>query len=342
MALSLYDAMLSTEPLSLFKKYSVAPPSGMYKITPNPDQMVLEGQVIANKPTKVISSNMAKATIYDAKDGVFDSYGSSTVEAEKRVCSGHLVNGQAQYRGGLALDVAQGGLADWVPIYFLPWDSKKIYSMNLPRKGSDADPHIFFTAAINGCSVFVRGDPKSPTVYHAGINTDMHGNLAYAAPKFWKDFLKFVAAKEGIDVDTGKVGEVNTTDYMNQFLATKTADKTTLRVELYKDWLESSHKDKLRVETVSPWGCVFGIRTGDAWKFYLQENAAVSYVELKKVKKKVVTGTKFLGLKKIKKEVEEVIECEVTIRSRPLVIREFFPGGSGEATPKEVQRILPV
>ena len=30
------------------------------------------------------------------------------------------------------------------------------------------NPDIFFTAAINGCSVFVNGNAADPTVYHGG------------------------------------------------------------------------------------------------------------------------------------------------------------------------------
>jgi hypothetical protein len=342
MAYALYDAMLVTEPLKMFNKYSVAPPSGLHKLVKDPNQLCIEGQVIKELPQKMTASNMGATTTYGDDAGGFSTFGSAVVEDQKRVCYGHLVNGEAQYRGGLALSVALNEQPNWVPIYFLPWDSKKIYSMVIPDKAADAadHPNIFFTAAINGCSVFVRGTQENPTIYHAGINTDMHGNLPYKAPDFWRDFLKYVALKEGRVLTPADYGEVNTTDYMNQFLSEKTADKTTLRVELYKDWLKDEYRKQLRIESVSPWGCVFGIRTGKKWRFYLQENAAIQYAELRKVKKTVVVGKKYLGLKKITKDVEEVVEMQMTTRSRPLVIREFFPRGSGVATPQSTQRIM--
>ena len=45
------------------------------------------------------------------------------------------------------------------PVYFLPWDSDgAIVRLTIPPKGQHKpDPDIFFTAAINGCSVCCAG-----------------------------------------------------------------------------------------------------------------------------------------------------------------------------------------
>ena len=76
-----------------------------------------------------------------------------------------------------------------------------------------------------------------------------------------------------------------------------------------------SEVDKtIRVKSVKPWGCVFGIRTGLLWKFYLQENVTTRYATLQKQKYA-------LGLRTRKVEVN-IVEV-----GRPAVVREIFPDG---------------
>ena len=62
-----------------------------------------------------------------------------------------------------------------IPVWFLLGKVDHLIEMTIPKRENEDDdgpddPKIFFTAAINGCSVFVRGDPRSPTVTHAGIS----------------------------------------------------------------------------------------------------------------------------------------------------------------------------
>jgi hypothetical protein len=339
MAYSFYDAMLSEEPLQLVMKYSVSPCSGLAEYPPS-TYALENGKLKELKAFPVGVTNLEAPSIYD--EGAFDSFSSAMVDPAKRVCYAHLTNGVGSTRGGLRMDASVKGHENWVPIYFLPWGSKKICSLEIPDKPEDAKDHprVFFTAALSGCSIFVRGTPAHPTVYHAGIDSSKDGKLPYAAPSFWRDFLMYVSRKEGHPLNPGDFGEVNTTDYINQFLAEKGSEKTTLRAELYKDWLKQTHRKELSIEDVSPWGCVFGIRTGKLWKFYLQENASVTFTEFRKVKKKVVIGKKFFGLKKITKEVEEQVKLAARTLARPMVIREFFPGGSGVATSKPTQRLV--
>jgi len=59
---------------------------------------------------------------------------------------------------------------------------------------------------------------------------------------------------------------------------------------------------------VNPWGCVMGIRTGNNWEFFLQENATVI---TNIVTKKGVTTQYF---------------------ARPMHIRRIYPGGGAIAS----------
>jgi hypothetical protein len=78
----------------------------------------------------------------------------------------------------------------------------------------------------------------------------------------------------------------------------------------YQAWLENKYKDKLRIDMVSPWGCVLGFRDEEGkWFFYLQENCTVVSVNLSKT-----NGTQ---------PVKSVMV------SRPLRVREVFPKRSG-------------
>ena len=85
-----------------------------------------------------------------------------------------------------------------------------------------------------------------------------------------------------------------------------------------------------------PWGCVFGIRYGRSWSFYLQENVVVhSYKIVAKYSTATVTGTKkVFGVlnKNVTQDVSvrKMVKLESTL-NRPVKVRDFFPGG-GKST----------
>lgn len=57
---------------------------------------------------------------------------------------------------------------NWIPIFWLPWAAGKVFKTTLHDKRDRSDnPKIFLTAAVDGCSVFVEGDPQKPSVYHS-------------------------------------------------------------------------------------------------------------------------------------------------------------------------------
>lgn len=196
-----------------------------------------------------------------------------------------------------------------VPAYFLPWDcAGAIVSMKIPQQGSlgrgAEDPDIFFTAAINGCSIFIRGEPISPTVYHAGGDTG-RGNDMDRSAAFWREVLANFAHLS----DGRFVTEVNKKDYIKTPGQLATDGKlTTANAKAYQAWLENKYKNILNIQLVNPWGCVFGFRNNSLWKFYLQENATIVYLTVNK--NRGVQGTK------------------MQIVSRPMVVREIYPGNA--------------
>jgi hypothetical protein len=200
----------------------------------------------------------------------------------------------------------------WVPAYYLPWDEGgAIVHMTIPKQGTIGpdshilDPDIFFTAAINGCSIFIQGSPENPTVYHAGGDTKRGDDMARGAA-FWREVLTNFA-----DLSKGKFQtEINKMDYI------KTPDHvgsdgklTTANANAYEKWLKDNYKTTLDVKFVSPWGCVVGYRNDGKWTFYLQENATIAFMRLKK------GGT----------------EPSLSILAQPMVLREIFPGSGASA-----------
>ena len=67
----------------------------------------------------------------------------------------------------------------YLPGYYLPWGADSIYKITLidKRNVKPDTPLAFFTAALTGCSVFVEGTRKVPTIYHANaIGAKVTGN----------------------------------------------------------------------------------------------------------------------------------------------------------------------
>jgi hypothetical protein len=176
-----------------------------------------------------------------------------------------------------------------IPIYFLPWKPNFITKMAIPAGG----PSIFFTAAINGCSVFVTGTPQAPTVYHGGIGTDLEtcsysGNAPGVltakqngnAPVFWRRLLMHLETLQDTDI----LGEAQRNQYVKD-KATPTMGilAPTIFTTQHARQFEQNQNATVPGGTLlmcSAWGCVFGLRDVNGnWAFYLQENVAVTYMQ---------------------------------------------------------------
>ena len=244
--------------------------------------------------------------------------------------------------------------SDSVAIHFLPWKTAGLTQMRIPELSSKAvessrNPSVFFTASISGCSVFVRGDPAYPEVYHGGIDNTLNESGA----ALWRRCLGVLTKRV---LPSGKY-EVNKADYTKneKFMRTMGAlSRTALGNDLFK-WLSKQHGtgqtgSEFIIKEVNPWGCVFGLRYGRLWSFYLQENATVIYTKFvygHDVYSKptgAVYGAplpqtdpmygkpKMISIdKKTGKEVTSVLGNDVYVETRTecqtMAVRDFFPGG---------------
>lgn len=209
----------------------------------------------------------------------------------------------------------------WVPIYWLPWNTAgAAIRLTIPAyTAANPGPSLFFTAAINGCSVFFQGTPQNPTIYHCGGDTGQGVNALQAA-QFWQEVVvEFVAfdAARGKNKGALDPNEVNKTQYIKTPAVGEGPLKpgeghTTVQAQQYKAFLENANQKSLRIERVSPWACVMGVRHAVThnWQFYLQENATVIYHQLYKsgpFSKTKSTETRYVA--------------------RPMTVKEAFPNG---------------
>jgi hypothetical protein len=218
----------------------------------------------------------------------------------------------------------------YIPIWFLPWRSGHMVKIKIEEVDLDTamipsgvtgidplpNPSLFFTAAINGCSVFVTGSAKHPSLYHGGMSgasVEEEGQKAFGETVFnsvggtaeavWREVLEGVwHGRDGkliqkpaiwhndakLKKDKGFIGEVNKSDYVTERSGSdfvkyyspmmKKEFKTTQIAADFQKHLEQNQKDSITEVDVNAWGCVFGLRdSGGAWAFYLQKNASVIY-----------------------------------------------------------------
>ncbi len=239
--------------------------------------------------------------------------------------------------------------ATQAPIWWLPWKSRHMVKMKIAPAGTAVwdsqnipipNPDLFFTAAVSGCSVFVRGLPTAPSIYHGGIdgklvdamgessflvrgvfNKSQFKKLGGTTPEFWRQVLS------GMDYDTTDghttdmkatrgadkfnrpnqpISEVNTTHYTSD-----KGTKTTVNSRALERFLTKQATARGRqIDVVAPWGSVFALRTGGNWAFYLQQNVLLVYTKL-------TSG-------------QQISDCVV------LACTPFYPG-AGEADPPKLK-----
>ncbi len=230
------------------------------------------------------------------------------VGGDQRIAYVHL---EQQYNGGrgwsYSLMASMNQKPGWIPAYFLPWDEKgAAVEVNIPDKPAGTaeaqHPKLFFTAALSGCSVYVKGTPSEPTVLHCGI-----GGIFTTPPEFESasDFWDLVIdLSEGFGFSNAYIerqAAVHNRDYMRPKKGGQGAADG--HATAFKGKLEAKYAD-LQFEYVEPWGAVFGIRNGTQWTFYLQENATIV--------------------------IRRAGQHDYTT-SRPMVVRQIFPTGGAAA-----------
>lgn len=330
------DKLLQDKPLTFMRQNAVSPPDGGGSRTvPDPtrlnwenkpmnqtvtNQTLTSPQTLWNDPGNVISEGLTKSVDFRTVTGGGVMYANViTVERDKP--------------GAKTFDLSTVYSAARVPIYFLPWNSGSLVTMKLKAaNGEDNDdpdnPGIFFTAALSGCSVFVDGAPTRPRVVHAGIT----GKLSVNAQGFWEERLVDLARLQGLPIDDHLLS-IDKSKYMG-----------TIWGKNYKSWLENEYKRTLTINAVDEWACVFGIRYGRLWSFYLQKNATVTTYRVLK-KSDVATTTSHGETNLIHRGTNLPVDVRAkgkglfsrhqkiyTLKqsyARPIMIEEFYPTRSG-------------
>jgi hypothetical protein len=303
MSLTKLERRLRDHPLDFLKEYSVSPCDGYYSHLANRGNVNVSGtdfehRVTAKTANKIGYGKLTKLTRTPEKTNY-----------NNRIMQQHL-----QKPGAVFLDVKlehelTQNPSEYLPFYWLPWRSGSggiiETSLIVPpaRKGQKAppDPSLFFTAALSGCSVFVRGSRQHPTVYHAGAAGKPPGKPGEA----WRKLLGEVSPPK--EYKDKHFSEVNTTDYMHL------PKKGRIHQDVidYGEYLEKNQKEQITVEHINTWGCVFGIRKDDNWTFYFQQNVGIDYW--------VMRRTKYL---------KRHVKAETTMRTvhRPMYVTKFYPG----------------
>lgn len=322
-----FNQLLRERPLDLFRRHAVSPPG------------MAPGQ-----------TTTSLHTIWrDAQNKVLTEGGVDDTIGNLRVTSGGIkyINLKQSTdpvkRGSLTFSYSDGPQDDAVPVHFLPWRSQHLYEMHLPEVGADIDnidanPRIFFTAALSGCSVFVDGNPARPRIVHAGID----GALKTDTAKFWRKQLHTLAKQRGQLVEEN-LQEINRNNYTD-----------TVDVIAYKRWLQARHSDRFSVKEVKEWASVFGIRFGRLWSFYLQRNATITtmrFVKKSDVTKRFVNDsrTDFLDrngvnlnrtVTKRRFRSDKKVYVATEVHNRPMDIKPFYPQGDGTIRIKDTYASL--
>jgi hypothetical protein len=185
-----------------------------------------------------------------------------------------------------------------------------------PNPAAGLDPDVFFTTQLSGCSVFIKGSPTEPTVYHAGA-----GKTVAADPtKYWHDLFLAVASQGG--TGPGAFVEVNKSHYNDMQRANVgTVHESARKNRNFTEYAQVLINDERRTGRpfymliVSGWGNVFGLRDPGtrAWAFYRQEVVHIAYAR--------TPGAKFT-------------DPSVKSISRVAALTQVFPGTRTLVTPR--------
>jgi hypothetical protein len=258
------------------------------------------GMALTAKTAAKPNKDWKKRTIRDEADMV----GFIRIGAVSRDKVGALTFRLRYTREGLQQNAARAGL---IPCWFLPWRSRQVMKLKIANVatsptldfgvGTDpvANPGLFFTAAISGCSVFVVGATAAPSVYHAGVTGSLitpmgpekFNRLGGTSEAVWRSLLGRTATL------AKPIGEVNRDHYVAERVGPLGGETDRIRSnEAYTTaqalMLEGQlqNRNDLTAVKVSPWGCVFGLRdAAGQWSFNLVKNATVEYYRVTRKKK---------------------------------------------------------
>ncbi|MCB9545508.1 MAG: hypothetical protein H6706_06445 [Myxococcales bacterium] len=281
--------------------------------------------------------------LFGGGDGEFDGFRHTTIKRKHRVGwaklernTQHVIRvGGTGTAGTLQMVVTSAQVAHSRPIYFLPWDARGgVTEMTLPdinNNNVEEHPTVFFTTALSGCSIVVKGTQQNPTVMHCGKN----GDIARDAHDFWEDFVRYIAGHgHGLNANLGAIGtHTSKRAYVTQpGVRTPEGYGTTQSTLDYQTHLNQHYHtreargSRIAIEQVVPWGMVVGVRRGRDWTFYLQENANIIYYTERQVQE---VHRRWGGLRAPRIDmVWQRDEDRPRMVSRPMVLRPIFPGGA--------------
>ena len=194
----------------------------------------------------------------------------------------------------------------WIAVWWLPWQAEHIVKIKIRSNVTDPvincgpgvdpvnNPPIFFTAAINGCSVFAVGATQNPSMYHAGST----GMTVRGPNELTEDAWRRLLGRAGTAKNLQSIGKY---DYISELkpqskwanpLAPKDTDRTSFETTASRRFESNlAWRGNLTNITVSPWGMVFGLRdAANNWEMTLVKNAFVRY-------QKIHTKKRMLGLR---------------------------------------------
>jgi len=252
--------------------------------------------------------------------------------------------------GALLIKAKIGRTAGMQPTYYLPWDHRgAAVEMTIAPSASlslHTHPQIFFTTALSGCSVVFKGTAQSPTIYHCG-SQDLA--MPYDANQFWRDFVDHIDAKQsnktpGSQFALQVASEATKSQYVSGIVDTTVTQttygsvpKTTQTTIDFRTEKSARYGDQIAIEQMIPWGAVFGIRRGTDWTFYLQENVNLIYYTQHQVD---VVKKHLGGLIKKTKRVWQKIGLVPRIVSRPMQLRQVFPGAGAVIQPARFKSLV--
>jgi len=290
------------------------------------------------------AKNFAFDSDVNAKDlkGDFAGFTRSHVHDDKMISRVTLEIGRCDRGESLLVNPVIGDGAGGVPVYFLPWDQRgAAVRMEIPSLAPDLPvaqhPKIFFTAVLSGCSIIFKGTPQNPTIYHCGTEglKNQDGGQGTPTPRDSSKYANSDAFFRQMLSGRGYRsvgGQIKKTDYMvpthgggGDAIAQRESDFLTALKG------QDQFKKGFILKSAVSWGACFGVRNGADWKFYLQENASISYDTVKWVEvsreKEVTKKTLFSS----KTTTSHYVTTQKSVTpgkviSRPLLVQRVFPG----------------
>lgn len=235
----------------------------------------------------------------------------------KKIVRMQVFLAEARGRRCMKLKPVEGQQAG-LPVYYLPWDpSGAAVHLTIPKHDpefpEDLHPKLFFTSVLSGCTIFFQGSPSNPTIYHCGTEGVEHKTIGDP-----NDFFGTLLKKSG-DLGAFDPSEdvIRDDDYQrpekrkSKGFGAKVEDKFA---ESLGGFFPKTSLDKgVKFKKVTCWGTCFGVRAGENWEFYLQQNALITYHDPELYRNKVKRGNQ---------------EDSISV---PIILRKIFPGGGASA-----------